>query len=248
MSFVLLNPTGGLMYHVKALLFSHTRWKPFKEKIGDWLHRWNPPEKKLIIIGASGGYVLPGEFLTCFSEIIAVDPDPLAEMIFKKRFTSDTYQVQWIKTDFFIKPAFSKEIFQDFLSLHQDAAVLFSNFLGQMPFLIDDEGDREGLLCFWRKNLLPVLKGRSWASFHDRYSSRKRPVLHESFGVSCKLSGDALIKRFYGEDAFGKWVDHQTDGFFVDKKVCDYFVWELTPRAFHIIEGVKYTGRAFKNK
>lgn len=236
-----LNPAGGLSYHLKALLYSGKRWKPFREAVSVWLRQWNPPEKKLIIIGASGGYILDPDFLRRFESIIAVDPDPVAEWIFRGRFASCRALLQWDSRDFFIKPGCTADLFRGFLSDSGSAAVLFSNFLGQIPFLIRSEKKREEILSFWQKSLLSVLDGRSWASFHDRYSCRRQPLGKDHVTSPEKLSGDALIRKYYGADASGEWVDHQTEGLFTGQNRYDYFVWQLTVNSFHITEGVFYT-------
>jgi len=189
--------------------------------------------------------VLAPDFLSRFEKIIAVDPDPLAELIFKRRFAPIKASLQWDSRDYFIKPGCSANLFCGFLSSSGGAAVLFSNFLGQMPFLMSSEKQRAEILSFWQKNLLTVLAGRSWASFHDRYSCRKRPVRQEHFTSPEKLCGDALIKRYYGADARGTWVDHQTEALLGGQGNYDYFLWELTARAFHIIEGVYYNEQKY---
>jgi hypothetical protein len=235
-----LNPAGGLFYHAKAVLYAATLWPPFRQNIREWLQRWKPPEKKIVIIGASGGYTLNEDFLGNFVEIIAVDPDPVAALVFKRRFATRTSILQWDAKDYFVQSGCTADPFRKFLDCNSDAAVLFANFLGQMPFLINDEKKREAIIRFWQTNLLPALHGRSWASFHDRYSSSRIPVQQGHAFSICRLSGDALIKRYYGEAARGKWVDHRTEGLFHGQHNYDYFLWQLTPRAFHIIEALFY--------
>ncbi|MEI6126148.1 MAG: hypothetical protein WCQ99_06285 [Pseudomonadota bacterium] len=235
------NPAGGVLYHFRAALYARSRWQPFRRAVGEWLHRWDPPEKKLILIGASGGYALDSAFLGRFDKIIAVDPDPVSKWIFQKRFPSVTTLLRWITTDFFITAEHSAERLHAFLSHHPDAAILISNFLGQLPFLIHDLNTREKLILFWQNTLYTLLHGRSWASFHDRYSSSKAPNAPRHFCTAHQCTGEELVRRFYGRDCSGEWRDHSTELFFSAQSLYDYFLWQLTPKSFHIIEGVYAT-------
>lgn len=235
---MIVNPAGGLRYHFRAALYTQSLWQPFRKAIGEWLRSWNPPEKKLILIGASGGYSLNSDFLGRFDKIIAVDPDPLAGLIFRNRFALSKSRVQWIKADFFITAGHSAESLHAFLSQHPDAAILFSNFLGQLPFLTAGLNKEEELIHFWQDALPGLLQGRARASFHDRYSSKKAPRSQRNFSADHQLEGEELIAQFYGNDLRGEWRDHSTQGFFSAQSSYDYFLWPLTPKSFHIIEGV----------
>jgi len=240
-AFQFMNPAGGLGYHAKALIYGPLLWKDFRREIRAWLSRWNPPERKLLIIGQSGGYMLSRKFLGRFVEVTAVDPDPLAAWIFKKRFQKVGPLPSTKRDDFFVRTGSSTIPLQRFFSQHPDSAILFSNFLGQIPFLIRDEQERENLIGFWQVNLLKLLRGRSWASFHDRYSGSMRPADSAPLRSNRQLHAEELIGRFYEAGKGGQWIDHQTGGYFPEQTTYDYFLWRLAPRAFHIIEGVHFS-------
>jgi len=238
----LVNPAGGLVYHVRAAIYGRLFWKKFKQELAAWLQQWQPTEQKLIIVGQSGGYMLDAQFLAQFKEIIAIDPDPLAAWIFKRRFGQLDSVMQTRSEDFFIEPGCDTTAFRSFLDSHTDAAVLFSNVLGQLPFLISDDTQRDSMMRFWHDRLNKMLEGRSWASFHDRYSSTRKPRRSSLLQVDRQLRDEELIWHFYGRDASGTWYDHQTQQFFEKNTHYTYFLWQITPRAFHIIEGVAEKG------
>lgn len=235
----IINPAGGLRYHLRAAIYGPVLWRGFRESIGSWLERWNPPEQSLIIIGQSGGYILSKTFLRRFRNIIAVDPDPLAALIFTARFRRTCRRITTITEDFFVSPGCSAEPLQQFLVEHNRAAVLLSNFLGQLLFLTSHEEERSRLILFWQTHLLRLLFGRSWASFHDRYSGKQRPTQWKALQTDKQASAEMLIGYFYGQNAGGTFIDHETSGYFPVMPFYEYYVWELTtPRAFHLIEAV----------
>ncbi|MCX8043893.1 MAG: hypothetical protein N3B18_07195 [Desulfobacterota bacterium] len=234
----LINPAGGLRYHLRAMLYSPVLWRGFRKNIGAWLERWNPPEHRLIIIGQSGGYILNKTFLSRFQHIIAVDPDLLAALIFAARFRRTCQHITIVTEDFFITPEYSVAPLQDFLAKYGAAAVLLSNFLGQIPFLITDDERRRQLILFWHTHLVHLLAGRNWASFHDRYSSNQRPTQWRTLQTECRCSAETLIRYFYGKNAGGTFIDHETEGYFPNILFYEYSVWQLTPRNYHLIEAV----------
>src|SRR5262245_55213637 len=82
---MLITPTGGLIYHARALRFSAKRWAPFRREVATWLEGWQPRERALLLVGPSGGYSLSEEFLRRFETVSAIDPDPLSRYIFSLR-------------------------------------------------------------------------------------------------------------------------------------------------------------------
>ena len=74
----LLAPSGGLVYHLRALRHRHGLWAPFQRVVADWLAGWQPGRRELVIVGPSAGYALPAGFLRRFERVTALEPDPLA--------------------------------------------------------------------------------------------------------------------------------------------------------------------------
>ena len=234
------NPIGGIRYHLRAFRFRETEWKPFRESVGRWLEKWNPPERELILIGASGGYCVDFSFMKRFTKVTCVDPDPMAELIFRWRWNRSfdkPPQLFWCQENFFGEESksFSSESFRAFLAARPGAAILFSNFLGQLRFLFDDEKEEAKALEFWKSELLKCLQGRSWASFHDRISGNVMPT-QEAFVSPERLSDQALLDQFYSGG--GELMDHLMDGFFPATLEHSYFPWKITPETCQLVEAV----------
>jgi hypothetical protein len=234
------NPTGGLIYHWRAARFAKTLWSPFRAALETWLSSWTPREKKLIVVGAGGGYMLPPAFLRRFDAVLAVDIDPVARLIFRRRFRSVGNSIQCDGRDYFRFPGISAEPFQDLLARQQEAAILFSNIWGQVGFLADHDVERDAMFRFWEKELPRLLAGRSWASYHDRYSGTDTATTDRPFLSGRRLAGEELIRRFCGGNTGGLWNDHLTGRLFPDTAAYAYFLWRLTRRSVHIVEGMNY--------
>src|SRR5206468_353043 len=119
-------------------------------------------------------------------------------------------------------------------------AVLFCNFLGQMRFL-DEEAALGPSFSAWKAALPALLRGRSWASFHDRLSGEALPRISEESGRASDIVPDAeVLSRFYASDARSGQVellDHLTGDLFPGAPR-RFIHWELTPRNHHLIEAV----------
>jgi len=230
------NPTGGLIYHCRAARFARTLWMPFRTALGTWLQNWTPPERKLIVIGAGGGYMLPSAFLSRFDAVLAVDIDPIARLIFRRRFRFLGKSMQCNGSDYFRFPGTSAASFGDLLAGEPEAAVLFSNIWGQVGFLAGNESERDAMFLFWEQELPRLLAGRSWASYHDRYSGTDTAAADRPFVSDRRLAGEELIRRFCS-DTGGVWNDHLTGRLFPGAAPYAYFLWRLTPRSVHVVEG-----------
>lgn len=81
-----LSPSGGLTYHLRALRWRRRLWTPFRAQVAAWLAAWQPPCSELLLLGPSAGYTLDPAFLSRFAAIHAVEPDPLAHWLLRRRF------------------------------------------------------------------------------------------------------------------------------------------------------------------
>lgn len=235
----IFNPAGGLRYHLRALQYRNTLWQDFILPLNHWLADWKPPEKKLIIFGSSGGYCLSSDFLSRFSEILVLEPDPIAWQIFKFRFRKSA-KLFWNTKDFIspVNNEFHSAMLKDFIDNHQGSAVFFTNLLGQLSQLHTEATD-DPSFSKWKSELPGSLNNHSWASFHDRVSGtippdcriQNRPVSGNAF------SNDELVQMFYsGNYTRIDLVDHCTSDLFPQTPKI-YFKWELIPGYYHLIEG-----------
>jgi hypothetical protein len=217
------GPSGGLSYHVLAWKYRKTLWQPFRNEVQTWLSLWNPPERELILMGASGGYALPVEFLKRFEKIYYVDPDPIARLIFKWRFRGLKIKALRSHPQNLLSP----------IAKYPKAAVLFCNLLGQLPLILRDAEFRQ-LQSRFEKDLTE----RSWASFHDIVSTSSsapfqkpqslKPQRHLNLGA---VMMTALLPPRSEKLSL---VDHET--FWLSEKYStDLTWWSLRPNSYHLI-------------
>jgi hypothetical protein len=206
----LIGPTGGLTYHYRALRYKKL-WQPFCDQVERWLSEWSPQKNQLVLIGPSAGYTLPREFLATFNQLIIVDPDPAAFLLFQSRFTLPAV---WLREDFFglaakvASPAKINELFARF----PQAAFLFCNILGQVPVILRER--KYAQIEEYMRDLGTELRAAqsrvSMASYHDRYSQTKKTP--------------------------GEIIDHLTGELFRDLPGRKEFPWQLTPQIEHQVE------------
>ena len=220
--------SGGLLYHFRAVLHGKNQglWSSHQVGVKQFLDRWNPPEKSLVLIGPSGGYSLPKFFLERFSEVIAIEPDLLARLIFEKRFL---IKPKWIKG----RVNFNRLDNLEGL-IPPGAAILFCNLLGQVPL-----NSTSHIAQVFKKNL----SSRSWASFHDALSGE---LLEFDTELAEPLKKANLVQMkawIYPKVKLGSVLTvnaHQAPDLFRDEKNNHFFYWQwrIIPRRTHLIEGV----------
>jgi hypothetical protein len=231
------GPTGGLLYHLKAWRYRKTLWSPFLKSVDAFLTTWRPPETELIIIGASGGHTLPTNFLFDFDKLTLVDPDPMAKFIFQRvhgLHGKGSPEYQWHTSDFiFSNGSFKSRLLIDWLAERPNAALLFSNILGQLPLINDDE---DALVAWWAE-LQPFLAQRSWASYHDLFSFAGGQPLPSQLPPGPIAP---LLIEWAGEKKLPlEIVDHGTSELLPSSQNSAW-VWLLTPRQTHIVGHQSY--------
>jgi hypothetical protein len=122
------------------------------------------------------------------------------------------------------------------------ASVLFCNLLGQVQIDLADE-QQERFQAEFRRRLLPLLAGRRWASFHDRWSLERGqhalPSPPTTLSFERRPSDEELAAAYFGSvGAPVTAFDHGASALFPDAWPRRYFSWQLTPQALHVVEGV----------
>jgi hypothetical protein len=251
----LAGPTGGLSYHAAALRYRHSLWTPFLGAVDHWLNEvWNPQNRELVIFGPSAGWTLPRKFLAKFDRIIGVEPDPLGRALFRYRFRSDfqnTAKPMVVGNLKFVSradllPWFSPkpQTFSDFLNSHADAAILFSNLLGQIAFLRPDRALAD--LSDKQELFIESLAGRNWASYHDLFSgpaaiSAGAPKRLSGATAAALLTGLVPMNDFAEQifPAGSHIVDHDTlwlsspEGSAIRSTECA--AWQIRPGIHHFV-------------
>lgn len=221
---MLLHPSGSLAYHLRAWRWQNSLWLPFHARVRRWLTDWRPRCGHLVLVGPSGGYDLSRQFLERFERITVLEPDPLARWLLRRRFRGIRFD--WQDGEFLPQAGGFARLAARF----PDAAFLFCNLLGQDLIGQPPDFDR----AVWLAELAPALRGRAWASWHDRVSTPRQPQRQTSPEYPHEVVLDELLAQFW-EGGELELVDHDTAG------ICPacrhrYALWQLAPRAWHLIE------------
>jgi len=219
-----LRRSGGLRWHARAL----RRWRlhePFRRSIDTLLQAWQPGCTELILVGPSAGWFLPAVFLRRYSRLILVELDTSAPFFFSLRHGRALQRsgttLDWLQADLVTE-------LPRLLSVHRSAAVLFCNVLGQLGL---ERGDYESRLA----EISGLLEGRSWASFHDRFSARiPTDRLAKTTSFSTVVPMDAAMLQRLG--CSGEWIDHGTGSVLPVGTLGHYFPWRIVPDRFHWVE------------
>jgi len=240
----ILNASGGLRYHARGFRYQDSLWRPFRWHLAEWLYAWEPPERRLVLVGPSAGYCIEPLLLERFDEILCLEPDPVARFLFSRRLARAPLErrpkLRFESRDMLIE---DPSRFEALLRAEGDVAVLFSNVLGQLRVLVEAE-DVCARVAEIRAAILPSLGERSWASFHDRVSGEHEPMFEGVVVADGRLSDAEILERFFptlpagaiGETPGAELFDHLTCGIFPDASPHAYLAWELMPRVFHLIE------------
>lgn len=226
----LWGASGGIPYHLAALRYRHNLWQPFITSVNDWLiQEWKPRARELLIFGSSAGWTLEKRFLSLFSRIIAVEPDPVAGFLLRRRFPEMAISIV-ARADllpwFSIKPG----EFAAFLEAHSESAILFSNILGQLELLKKKMTQAPDSA---RSEFLIALKDRAWASYHDLLSSNSPTSLtkvHLPMNPPENIAD--LADRFFPSGA--TVIDHETS-WITEGRECQLLPWRLRPEQYHIV-------------
>lgn len=180
----LTNAAGGWPYHLTALRYRRALWTPYRLAVAELLRAWAPLETELVLVGPSAGWNLDAGFLSRFEVVYAIEPDPLARWLLRRRFP----RVRWVMTARdYLSPqgpagwtANLAQLFADF----PDQALLFFGVLGQLivlhPEAVAAEDGQEVIATaafrHWKAALRGHLGLRSWCSVHDRWVGHQPPL------------------------------------------------------------------------
>ncbi len=221
----LLHPSGGLVYHLRALRHRHGLWSDFHRTVTGWLHAWQPERRQLVLVGPNAGHALPAGFLARFDDVVALEPDPLARWWLARR--PDAGRLRFLALDCLARP----DGFARLASTFPNAAILFSNVLGQLPA---PEGNWSGLLC-------RHLAEQPWASYHDVASTDRAP--QRTTPVTQAGPGDleATLAHFWHGGTLTV-SDHETFQL-GGRGPFSYVPWQLAPRRWQLVEWTDQGGQ-----
>lgn len=181
---------GGLGYHVLARRFRSKLWREFTTTLATWLHAWPQRHGALLLVGPSAGYTLPAPFLARYSELRISEPDFLARLIFRQRFSAMATATEharffdhepcpggpWVRIEGERRPTRSRRFrasgWHALVSLAGSHDILFCNLLGQLAVLHPQLTWEPG----WSASFSELARtfdraNCHWASYHDRLSA-----------------------------------------------------------------------------
>lgn len=243
-----LNPAGGLRYHVRALGAGQL-WQPFRVALQRWFPVFHAPGVRAVLVGPSAGYTFPDAFLSQFSAITALEPDPIAGALLGRRLRRLRVAFRIEQADQLVAPLLRVEAgLADLLRADPTTCLIFGNLLGQTRFLVADP-DFERFKSAFREQIVPLLAGRPWLGFHDRLSGSLAPAFEQPYTVPSRLSDQAVLSELYPSiegSVSRELFDHQSDGFFPSEVPHSYFHWQIERGRHHLIEGVMSDPRSWQ--
>ena len=246
------NRTGGALWHIRALRAAG-RWRLTREAIARWLDTLGFESRRLVLVGASAGWMMSTEFLAHFRSIEAIDIDPLARPLFAwrhgQRLRRAGIAVNWHRQDALLQ-------LEALMARWPDAAWLFDNVLGQQIYRHHDLDAVEAALG----GLAQRLAGREWASVHDWLSGPAAPADVDAVLASpvrravIEPTGLRFREQSYSLDAAGgdllaalnasgEWQDHRTACVFPTGTEVSLIPWEFLPGKWHWLQAGRPSSR-----
>lgn len=233
-----LNEAGGLRYHARAYAAGKL-WAPFRGALAEWLEGFALAEQ-VILVGPSAAHCVPDAFFHRFSRVIALEPDPIAGFLLRRRFVRlGLAEPQIERADLLLRPLIDgRGGLVELMAREPGASVVFCNVLGQTHFMLPDD-DFARFKRGFRERVVPALAGRGWLSFHDRFSSALAPAFTAPYRAPARLTDEAALRELYrGAEQRGELLDHDSADFFPAPLPHSYFDWEIARGFHHLIEGV----------
>lgn len=223
----ILHPSGGLIWHWRALRERHTWW-PLIHALRDWINVWSarlpPSRRSLALIGPSAGWTLPLSTLQGFDSIVAFEPDICARVLLPARLRHP--HLRFDATNIFSDAG--RDYFRQHYSKH---AVLFCNALGQLTPDDDSAAQR------WCTSLRDMLAGMHWASYHDWISTRQPADDHTTarhFAANTPI--EVVLQEFWRDNEIDIF-DHLTHSLAKDIPF-DCIPWRLRKNQWHLIKWI----------
>ena len=233
--------SGGLLWHLRAWR-AQARWAVTTQQIARWLAGVTPGSTELLLIGASGGWMMSSAWLQRFRCVRAFDLDRWAAPVFRHRHDA---ALQQSRTVLSYQQLDALQHLPQLLHSYPQAFVLFDNVLGQMRFVHRSLDSAQAQL----HAITRMLRGREWASVHDAYSGRLGAALaaESSIGplltVSPRASAAGTPQFSLAERRWcaqlgvqGAWLDHLTAGIFPAGTPVQHIAWPFSPAYQHWLQ------------
>lgn len=228
-----LNPTGGWWWHARAW-HRQRLWRTTTGQMHDWWLQTAPPARRLVIIGASAGWMMSAPWLTRYRELETWDIDPWARRLFEWRHgrALRAAQVRWSHhtSDAWAQP-------ESWLHDQADSVFWFDNVLGQLRFALPLAQARARV-----EGVKQLMRDARWGSVHDRYSGPLgvRPAASPPAPWPSTCGVDLNERRaqdwLHAWGAQAPWLDHLTDRVFVQGTPVLNLAWPFQTDFGHWLE------------
>lgn len=217
-------------------LWSGRLWARTLTQIEDWMLEAPAGFDRLIVLGASAGWMMSPIFLSRFKQVTCVDLEWSSRLFYRWRFhhviERGGGRLDYLQGDV-------HQRLPRLLRSQPDALVLFDNLLGlDSRYTRDLDQTRARLGA-----LKTMLTGRAWGSVHDRLSGPGpqwplRPLGPVAHQAGEPLAEQSLIRLAGGG---GEWLDHSTDGIFPTGTPTRLIAWPIVPGRWHWLEAAWVT-------
>lgn len=239
----------SILYHYLAWKYQRKLWRPFVNEVGHWLSRWEQKHLTLILVGPSAGYTLPHDFIYRYERVIVIEKDFLARYLFKRKFNQ--IEIKFIDADL-------ADSLPRVLSGNPDADLVFCNVLGQVFIDWQKQGWTEKKFVQWKQQLIKLIEGRYWCSYHDLYSLKgKVKFIRDKQSFSESVTINDIIKEFATKFKMKniEVVDHLTQDLFPKGKR-SVSIWKVSPESNFFIEFIRsdeafphvYSGKSYLDR
>jgi len=236
----LFNVAGGLPYHALARRYRHLLWQDYAKQVEQSLLLWAPAGDELVVVGPSGGWLLPQSLLQRYVRVTAIEPDPLARWLLRRRFPglAWSFDVHDYFTPYGDCPW--REGLHRLAAQYPHQPIYFAEFLGQFMGLYPNAVAREvgdavveaPAFAAWKHEFWQVFCHRPVFSSHDRLVARQPPHTF-CLQLPTEYSAAELAAQLWHPDA--AVADPQSGGLFpgLPRRVA---VWQRRPGYWHAME------------
>lgn len=236
--------SGGWLWHWRAWQ-AQSRWAATTQQIAQWLSGVSPGSTELLLIGASGGWMMSSAWLQRFRCVRAFDLDRWSAPVFRYRHGA---ALQQSRTKLEYQQLDAMRYLPQLLRTYPEAFVLFDNVLGQLRFVHNRLDAAEAQL----HAITRMLRGREWASVHDAYSGRIAPsawgaqavphlgplqtVRQRSVAGALPQFSTAERRWCAQMGVKGAWLDHLTAGIFPAGTPIQHMAWPFSREYRHWLQ------------
>lgn len=226
-----VNLTGGWWWHIRAW-HRQGLWRSTTEQMRDWWLQTAPDAKRLVLIGASAGWMASDPCLTRYREVETWDIDPWAQRLFAWRH-GRALRDAGVSWSHHCADAWAHT--ETWLHARADSVYWFDNVLGQLRFSLPMAQARSRVQA-----VKAMMRGTRWGSVHDRYSGPLGSPIGQvrAWASSSGIDLEDRVAQDWLHDwgAQPPWLDHLTDQVFASGTPVLNLAWPFRSDFGHWLE------------